>query len=168
MKKTAMVIVVMLSVTSLSVVFANEPNFRAPIKMSGVANSKYLIPEFADWDGDGDDDMLLGQYANNGSVELYTNSAGPGKTPVLSSSGLPPRFPGFASLAFGSLRAYKSHLRVLLLVLVKLRPAHELCLHRVHRPPRAHSRPRPLSSQRSLPRHAPRCPSGSPTEDPRQ
>ncbi len=83
-----MIIGVLLSVTSLSLLFANEPYFRSPIKMSGVANSKYLIPEFADWDGDGDDDMLLGQYANNGSVELYTNSAGPGKTPVLSSSGL--------------------------------------------------------------------------------
>jgi hypothetical protein len=63
--------------------FSAEPYFKAPFLMPNVANTKYPIAEFADWDEDGDDDMLLGQQANNGAVSLYTNSAGPGKTPVL-------------------------------------------------------------------------------------
>jgi hypothetical protein len=63
--------------------FSAEPYFKAPVKMAGIASTNYPIAEFADWDGDGDDDMLLGQQANNGAVSLYTNSAGPGKTPVL-------------------------------------------------------------------------------------
>ena len=63
-----------------------EPHFKAPIQMAGIPATSYPIAEFADWDGDGDDDMLLGQIANNGAVSLYTNSAGPGKTPVLTFS----------------------------------------------------------------------------------
>jgi hypothetical protein len=70
-------------VSAFSLGFSTEPHFTAPIKMPGIANTGYPIAEFADWDGDGDDDMLLGQIANNGAVSLYINSAGPGKTPVL-------------------------------------------------------------------------------------
>lgn len=64
-------------------VFAADPYFGAPTTMPGIPATEYPIAEFADWDGDGDDDMLLGQYATQGAVSLYTNSAGPGKTPVL-------------------------------------------------------------------------------------
>ncbi len=80
MKKPIPVIVLL---ASTAIVLGNEPKFTTPFLMPGVGNSKYPIAEFADWDGDGDDDMLYGQQANNGAVSLYTNSAGPGKTPVL-------------------------------------------------------------------------------------
>ena len=63
--------------------FSAEPYFKAPFLMPNVAKTNYPIAEFADWDEDGDDDMLLGQQANSGAVSLYTNSAGPGKTPSL-------------------------------------------------------------------------------------
>ncbi len=65
-------------------VFGNEPRFTTPFKMQGIGSTNYPIAEFADWDGDGDDDMIYGQQANNGAVGLYTNSAGPGNTPKLS------------------------------------------------------------------------------------
>lgn len=80
MKKAIWVIVLLVSAV---IVFGNEPKFTTPFKMPGIGNTNYPIAEFADWDGDGDDDMLYGQQANNGAVSLYTNSAGPGKTPVL-------------------------------------------------------------------------------------
>lgn len=64
-------------------VFGAEPYFKAPFLMPNVAKTNYPIAEFADWDDDGDDDMLLGQQANSGAVSLHTNSAGPGQTPVL-------------------------------------------------------------------------------------
>jgi hypothetical protein len=82
MKRTLYIIILPVLLIGLEL-SGSEPHFKAPFSMSGIANTKYPIAEFADWDGDGDDDMLLGQQANNGAVSLYTNSAGPGKTPVL-------------------------------------------------------------------------------------
>ncbi len=60
-----------------------QPHFKEPFKMPGIENVGYPVAEFVDWDGDGDDDVLLGQMGNSGAVSLYTNSAGAGKTPVL-------------------------------------------------------------------------------------
>ncbi len=82
MKKILSVIVLLALFLSM-LTSGSEPHFKAPFKMSGIAGTKYPIAEFADWDGDGDDDMLLGQQANEGAVSLYTNSAGAGETPVL-------------------------------------------------------------------------------------
>jgi hypothetical protein len=81
--KNALLTGVVLVLFICMLVFSAEPNFNAPFLMPIVAKTNYPIAEFADWDGDGDDDMLLGQQANSGAVSLYTNSAGPGKTPSL-------------------------------------------------------------------------------------
>lgn len=82
MKKTLGVRLFLASLIGMPL-FGAEPHFQAPFLMPNVASTKYPIAEFADWDGDGDDDMLLGQQANSGAVSLYINTAGPGKTPVL-------------------------------------------------------------------------------------
>ncbi len=74
--------VILLLVSSV-IVLSNEPRFTKPFLMQGVGSTNYPIAEFADWDGDGDDDMLYGQQANSGAVSLYTNSAGPGQAPSL-------------------------------------------------------------------------------------
>ena len=81
--KNALLTGVVLVLIICMLVFSAEPYFKAPFLMQNVAKTNYPIAEFADWDEDGDDDMLLGQQANSGAVSLYTNSAGPGKTPAL-------------------------------------------------------------------------------------
>lgn len=79
MKPITIIVILMFA----STVLVGQPHFKKPFKMPGIENVGYPVAEFVDWDGDGDDDVLLGQMSNSGAVSLYTNSAGKGKTPVL-------------------------------------------------------------------------------------
>jgi len=48
------------------------------MNLSSSGIEKNMIPTFADVDGDGDEDMIIGDY--NGVLHFFTNTAGPGNT----------------------------------------------------------------------------------------
>lgn len=82
-----------------SVIFAEIPQFSyaSELKTSdGVsirASSMCASPAPIDWDGDGDLDLLMGEFGPNtwpsqAGIRLFINSAGSGNTPVLSGGDL--------------------------------------------------------------------------------
>lgn len=78
--------------------FAELPSFsfQSELTANGEvirANSMCASPAPVDWDGDGDLDLLMGEFGPNtwppqAGIRLYLNSAGPGEFPVLSGGDL--------------------------------------------------------------------------------
>ncbi len=82
-----------------SIIFSEMPIFSyvSELKTSDGtsirANSMCASPAPVDWDGDGDLDLLMGEFGPNvwppeAGIRLFINSAGQGKEPVLSGGDL--------------------------------------------------------------------------------
>lgn len=92
-----MLIIMLLFLTSVIVAEMPQFSYVSELKTSDGnsirANSMCASPAPVDWDGDGDLDLLMGEFGPNvwpaeAGIRLFINSAGSGKEPILSGGDL--------------------------------------------------------------------------------